>query len=93
MTFQTIKVIDGDTFVVSPQWKWQNETGSHVRPTGYNTPEKGQLGYETSKSKLVNLILGKDVELRKAYRIDRSRLVCDVYFNGRNLADFFPEYN
>jgi hypothetical protein len=24
--------------------------------------------------------------------IDRSRLVCDVYLNGKNLASYFPEY-
>lgn len=93
MTFKTINIIDGDTFEVLPSWKWKNESGNRVRPTGYNTPEKGQLGYENSKAKLENLILGKDVELRTAYRIDRARLVCDVYFNGSNLADYFPEYN
>ena len=32
------------------------------------------------------------VNIAKAYKIDRGRLVCDVYFNGRNLADYFTEY-
>ncbi|RLB91134.1 MAG: thermonuclease family protein, partial [Deltaproteobacteria bacterium] len=42
--------------------------------------------------KLSNLILGKTVELGNAYRIDRGRLVCDVYYQGRNLADYFSAY-
>lgn len=92
MLFKVTKIIDGDTFEVLPNWKWENQEGNVVRPTGYNTPEKGQPGYQEAKDKLTRLILGKDVELKKAIRITYGRLLCDVYFNGKNLADYFPEY-
>lgn len=90
--FQVISVIDGDTFDVSPQWKWNGQTGSRVRPTGYDAPELQAYGGQAAKEKLTRLTLGKNVDLGAPYRIDRGRLVCDVYFGGNNLADYFPQY-
>jgi endonuclease YncB( thermonuclease family) len=92
MAFKVTNVIDGDTFEVSPEWKWDDHTGSVVRPNGYNTPEQGEEGYQEAKDKLTRLILGKDVELKNAVSITYGRLLCDVYYNGKNLADYFPEY-
>jgi endonuclease YncB( thermonuclease family) len=90
--FKVTLIIDGDTFDVTPEWKWNNQTGSRVRPTGYDAPELHEYGGQAAKDKLTKLILGKQVELRTAHKIDRGRLVCDVYYQGRNLADYFPEY-
>jgi len=90
--FKVINVIDGDTFEVSPGWRWNGKEGTYVRPTGYDAPELHEYGGQAAKEKLSKLILGKQVELGAAYKVDRGRLVCDVYFNGRNLADFFPNY-
>jgi len=90
--FRVNNIIDGDTFEVSPQWRWNGQEGTHVRPTGYDAPELYEYGGQAAKEKLSRLILGEQVELRAAHKIDRGRLVCDVYFKGRNLADFFPDY-
>ncbi len=92
MNTRVMRIVDGDTFAVSPMWKWNGESGDRVRPTGFDTPEQGQPGYEAAKRKLAQLVLGRTVELRTANRIDRGRLVADVYLNGRHLADYFPEY-
>lgn len=92
MSFTVTDVIDGDTFEVSPKWKWNNESGNIVRPTGYNTPEEGEQGYEAAKDKLANLILGKEVELKNAVKLSYGRLLCDVEYEGTNLADYFSEY-
>ena len=92
MKTKVTEVIDGDTFKVSPRWKWNGEVGDLVRPTGYDTPEKGSPKYTELTNKLKRLILGKIVELKTVYKIDKGRLVCDVYFNGKNLAEYFPEY-
>ena len=89
--FKVTNVIDGDTFEVAG-WKWNGQKGQRVRPTGYDAPELGAFQGQQAKQKLVRLILGKSVDLRKAYRVDRGRLVCDVYFQGRYLSDYFPEY-
>ncbi len=90
--FTVTAIIDGDTFEVSPQWKWNGETGTRVRPTGYDAPELYAYGGQAAKDKLSRLILREEVDLRTAYKVDRGRLVCDVYFRGKNLADYFPEY-
>jgi endonuclease YncB( thermonuclease family) len=90
--FTVTSIIDGDTFEVSPQWKWNGETGKRVRPTGYNAPELHAFGGQAAKDKLSRLIYGEQVELRTAHKVDRGRLVCDVYYKGRYLAEYFPEY-
>ncbi len=90
--FTVSKVIDGDTFEVANGWKWNGESGTRVRPTGFNAPELHADGGLTAKRKLERLILGQQVDLRSAHRVDRGRLVCDVYFGGKNLADYFPGY-
>ena len=90
--FTVTSIIDGDTFEVSPQWKWNGQTGSRVRPAGYDAPEMHAYGGQTAKEKLARLINREQVDLRTAHRVDRGRLVCEVYFQNRNLADYFPAY-
>ncbi|MDF0674046.1 MAG: hypothetical protein P0120_06855 [Nitrospira sp.] len=93
MALFTVKqIIDGDTFEVNPGWKWQQLTGDRVRPTGYDTPEMNTLAGQMAKGRLAKLILGKQIELGSAYRVDRDRLVCDVYFNGKKLENYFSRY-
>jgi endonuclease YncB( thermonuclease family) len=92
MSFRVTEIIDGDTFKVSPNWKWNNQTGDTVRANGYDTPEKGELGYEAAKNKLEALILNKEVILRNPIRMTYGRLLCDVYYQEMNIADHFHEY-
>ena len=67
-TFNVTSIIDGDTFEVSPQWQWNGQTGTRVRPAGYNAPELHTHGGEVAKNKLSKLILGDQVDLRTAYQ-------------------------
>jgi len=87
--FRVVHVVDGDTFDVSPGWQWKGYEGTRVRPTGYDAPELHEFGGQAAKDKLTRLLLNQTVTLGPAYRIDHPRLVCDVYFQGRNLADYF----
>jgi endonuclease YncB( thermonuclease family) len=91
-SFKVTAIVDGDTFDVSPGWQWQGSTGNRIRPTGYDTPEQHQRGFEQARDRLTSLLYSKSVELRKAHRIDRGRLVCDVFLNDVYLAKYFPEY-
>ena len=86
------KIIDGDTFDVVRKWNWHSEEGHRIRPTGYNAPEKGEPDHGKATRKLSRILTGKQVDLKKCHRVDRGRLVCDVNLDGKNLADFFPEY-
>ncbi|HNR14446.1 MAG TPA: thermonuclease family protein [Thermodesulfobacteriota bacterium] len=90
--FTVTAIIDGDTFDVNPQWNWKGQTGTRIRPTGYDAPELHAYGGQEAKDKLARLILNKDIELGNARTIDRGRVVCDVYYQGKYLADYFPEY-
>ena len=88
--FTVTEVIDGDTFRVKPPWEWKNKTGDIVRPTGYNTPEEGEPGYEEAKRRLIDLILNKKVEVTNPKAIDKyGRLVADVYYNGKKSCRLF----
>ena len=92
MSFTVTSVTDGDTFEVTPNWEWDDKSGSLVRPTGYNTPEEGEERYDEAKEWLADLIEGEEVELEKFATIDKwSRLVCDVYYDGKNLSDYWEE--
>ncbi len=91
VSFTVTSVIDGDTFDVTPGWKWNNETGTRIRPAGYDAPELERIGGQEARHKLSLLVYRETVELGRAYRIDRGRLVCEVFFRGRNLAEYFPE--
>lgn len=91
--FKVTSVIDGDTFEISPDWQWNGQTGSRVRPAGYDAPELHEHGGLAAREKLSRLILGEQVDLRNAHKIDRGRLVCEVYHRNRNLADYFPDFH
>ena len=86
------KIIDGDTFDVLIKWVWNGLEGHRVRPTGYDAPEKGEPGFAAAKRKLQRLVKGKRVELAKCHHVHKGRLVCDTKLDGKDLADFFPEY-
>lgn len=90
--FTVTRIIDGDTFDVTPEWNRNGLTGTRVRPAGYDAPELHAYGGQAAKDKLSKLIYGEQVELRTAHKVDRGRLVCDVYYRGKNLANYFPEY-
>ncbi len=45
------------------------------------------------KDKLTRLIYGEEVELKNGIKPTYGRLLCDVYHKGKNLADYFSEYN
>jgi endonuclease YncB( thermonuclease family) len=85
------QIIDGDTFLIHEEWQFNNQTGNRIRPTGYDTPESNTIAGVRATDKLRNLIKGKEVSLENPRTVDRGRLVCEVYFQGKNLADYFPE--
>jgi len=88
--FRVTSIIDGDTFEVSPEWKWNGETRTRVRPAGYDTPELHTAKGQKAKDALSKLINGQQVELRTAYKVDRGRLVCEVFVESKKLAEFSP---
>lgn len=80
-------VVDGDTINVHPNWNWSGHTGSRVRLAGVNAPELHQLGGPQARTKLVNLVQGRQVSLQNVENLSYERLVCDVFVNGQNVRD------
>ncbi|HEC17120.1 MAG TPA: hypothetical protein ENI99_11205 [Sedimenticola sp.] len=63
--FTVSVVIDGDTFEVANGWKWNGQTGSRVRPTGYDAPEIDTVAGQQAKQKLARLIQGEVVNVEE----------------------------
>jgi len=83
----------GNTFKILNGWSWEGKRGVEVRAAGYVTPEKGNIGYEETCDWLRELILGRMVEIKSPRGVDEAgRLVAEVYFRGKNLTEYFPEY-
>ena len=86
MSFQVKSVIDGNTFTVTPSWKYRNIIGDIVYANGYQIIKQGRLN---SKDKLTKLVLGKDVVLKKVVSCKYGCLFCDVYIDGKSLTSIF----
>lgn len=92
--FTVINIVDGDTFDVDPGWAFKEKTGKRVqrvRPVGYNAPEMDTEAGKYAKKRLSDLILGKKVQLGTVHQFHYDRLVCEVSFNGKDLASYFKE--
>lgn len=81
-----VKIVDGDTFEVSPGWSRHGVTGYWVRPAGLIAPELGTDEGDVARERLTELILNQEVELKENLYLDRGRLICNVLYQGRPLA-------
>jgi hypothetical protein len=90
-SFKVEAVFDGNTIEVSPKWQFEGTKGDIVVATGYNPPKSGKPGM-SAEQKLSILIHNKKVELGTPVGLDGKKLVCEVFFNGINLANYFSEY-
>jgi hypothetical protein len=87
------EVLNGNTFKVSPEWLWDFNEGDTVKALGYRTPQNSQTEFEKAVRKMKKLLLGKTVELANPVNLtEEGQLLCDVLVDGKNVAEFFPEY-
>ena len=89
--FEVTEVIDGNTFDVTPEWKRQRQTGKRVRIKDYDVPEPWTKGGSEARINLLTLILSKKVELGSESDVKYGRLVCDVFYNGKNIIDYLRQ--
>lgn len=93
--FTVKEIISGDQIEVTPGWLWEGHTGTKVVVLGYSTPRPNMPGYEFAKKKLEALILNKEIELKNPRfypELFGEKLVCRVYLNRVDIANFFPEF-
>ena len=90
-TFKVTAVIDGNTFEVSPKWEFDGQKGNIVQAKGYTAPKHGKEAMKLEQNISI-LIMNKKVELGMPSGIEGDKLVCEVCFEGRNIADYFAQY-
>jgi len=86
--FEVTKIIDENTFEVTPFWEWHGENGVLIHVASYKAPAPGKPGHEKFKNRLMELLLGKRVTLKDAMAIEDDALVCEVCIDGLNLAEY-----
>ena len=89
--FTVVAVIGGNTFKVSPKWEFGDETGDLVQVKGYTAPKSGKVAM-TVEQKLSVLIQNRKVELGSPDCVQHNRLVCEVYYRGINIAEYFSSH-
>lgn len=94
--FTVKEVINGEELIVEPNWLWEGQEGNKVVVYGYSTPKSQMPGFEFAKSKLEALVKGKEIELFNPRffqkRYGDERLVCSVYLDEVDIANYFPEF-
>lgn len=94
MTFFTVtEVADQNTLVVSPGWVWQGQRGNRICPAGFDTQELGSQDGAEAKVHPQQFLKGKVVMISSAFRIDRGRLICEVYLDGHLLTSYFHHHS
>jgi endonuclease YncB( thermonuclease family) len=88
MGLKVTNILTADTFEVFPPWRWEGQSGIKVKVAGIEVPYEGEAGYEKAMAKLKSAVEGREVELRNEKEVDYDRLVCDVYVDGKNVADY-----
>jgi len=91
MGLKVTNIVSADTFEVFPPWRWKGQSGIKVKVAGIEVPSDGEKGYEKAMMKLKIAVEGKEVELRNENEVDYDKLVCDVYVDGKNVADYLPQ--
>ena len=94
MSFRVTNIIDGNTIEVAG-WQWQNVSGTKVKILGYtvNDDQYDRL----AKSRLITLLLNKEVDLRNATKIEHretpaeATIYCAVFLNEVDISNYFPE--
>ena len=72
------RVIDGDTFMTSSRTK-------PVRLANVNAPERGQRGYQSSRTRLRNLVGGQTVSVDVKARDVYGRAVANVKVGSKSV--------
>lgn len=91
--FTVNSIRDAETFRVVYGWKCGDKKGIFIKPAGYRAPAPGMPGYDSAMKKLYALILGKQVEVGEVVAITSNSMTAKIYYKGKELKYYFPEYN
>ena len=81
--YQVLRIVDGDTIVVS-----YNGKKEHIRLLRINTPEKKQDGYKQAKKAMEKLVKGKRARLEFEHTLERGkygRILAYIWVDDMNV--------
>ncbi len=87
-----VEIIDSNILRIEPGWKHQSQYGTLIKINGYKISKLNERQKTSIEKRLSYLVMDKCVEIRSIRKIQDSTLECDVYINGFNLADYFPDF-
>ena len=93
MSFNVKEILTVDTIKVTPEWRlWAlKKGGEKIRFWDFNVPHNKSIRTDV-KIKLFNLLNSKSVEIKGVYKVTPDKVaVCDVYFDGKPIKEYFPE--
>ncbi|MEC4049575.1 hypothetical protein OX284_009060 [Flavobacterium sp. SUN046] len=98
MAFKVIKIIDGETIQVQPNWEWtapdgENLVGDTLKINGYKI-QNIDMHSNYATDKLKTLLIDKIVVLKNPKRLknENTKISCSVFINDIDVAYYFPEY-
>jgi len=92
-SFTVSSIRDTENFRVVYGWKCGDKKGIFIKPAGYSVPRPGMPGYNHAMKRLYALILGKQVEVGEVIAITTDTMTARIYYKGKELKHYFPEYN
>ena len=92
MQFKVVDVTDCDCIMVAPKWVWRDVKGDKICPVGYYLLKRKAIDRENISLRMKSLLLGKTIELINPIKLYYDRLLCEIQYKGRELSEYFPEY-
>lgn len=97
MAFRIVKVIDGETIQVKPNWEWTTPNGKRLvgdtlKISGYTIQSDKHKNYAINK--LLMLLADKELVLKnpKILSNNDTEIACSVFVNDIDVSYYFPEY-
>jgi hypothetical protein len=94
MAFRVTEIINANTIKISPRWAWEGYAGEFIKIKNFNTTSVDVSNF--IKTKLSNLLLNKEVELKNPTNATKGannndEITVNVYLNGVDISVYFPE--
>jgi len=90
--FRVVDVTDCDCIIVAPRWIWRGVKGDKICPVGYYLLKERATDRENVSIKMKSMLIGKKIELMNPIKLYYDRLLCEILFDGKDLSEYFPEY-
>lgn len=95
--FKIKAILDNNNIQVTPNWTWRDRKGKEIRVRGLFAKKIESFGNFKINEKLQKLLLDKYIVMKNPepiFTLDgkiAEFILCDIYLNGVNVINYFPE--